>query len=110
MKLPSATLVLVMVVAGALASDAVRAHGKGQGRSRGGRPAAVHSHHHHHHHARSGVFAGAVVAAPAVWPRWYGPPYHSPGAPVYYIERADQAGGEWLYCPAVNVYFPHVSE
>ena len=121
MKISSSGWVLLTVVAAALASEPVLARGKGgSGGGRSGHHSGAGRSAHHsggHHHARSRIFAGGFVAAPAFWPWWDYPAYALAGAyaaaPLYYIEQADEAAapaGEWLYCHGANGYFPYVIE
>jgi hypothetical protein len=108
MKVSKLSLMLLVLAATALASDA--AFSRGKGRSGGARSA--HSGHAGgaHHHARSRVFVGAAFGAPVVLPWWTYAPYPAPAAPVYYIEQSDLAEGEWLYCQEANAYFPYVAD
>jgi hypothetical protein len=121
MKIRSSGLMLLTVVAAALVCEPVLARGKGG--SAGGRSGhhagAGRSSHHSavHHRARSRLFVGGFVAAPALWPSWDYPAYALarayPAAPLYYIEQSDEAAapaGEWLYCQGANGYFPYVME
>jgi hypothetical protein len=103
-----AALALVIGLAGALASEAVLAHGKERSagaKSAGARP--HHHHRHHHHHRNSRAFVGAGVALWA-WPAY--PRHIVAAAPVHYIERGDTAGEHWFYCPAAGAYYPYVAE
>jgi hypothetical protein len=119
MNISRAGSVLLIVLAAALVSEPVLARGKGGsggGRS-GHHSGAGRSAHHSGHHARSPIFGGGLVAAPAFWPWWNYPAYQLagayPAAPLYYIEQGDEAaapGGEWLYCDGANAYFPYVIE
>jgi hypothetical protein len=119
MNISRAGWVLLVVVAAALVSEPVLARGKGGsggGRS-GHHSGAGRSAHHSGQHARSQIFGGGFVAAPAFWPWWNYPAYQLaaayPAAPLYYIEQGDETaapGGEWLYCTGANAYFPYVIE
>ena len=103
---------LVALMALGLATDGAFARGKGGGG--GGRSGGARSggHHQHHGHGGTRVFLGAgVVAGPALWPWWDYPAYAAPGAPVQYIEKADDAADrDWFYCAGSNAYFPYVGE
>ena len=99
-RLAKATLALVVILAGIMASDAVLA-----ARGRSGK--SGHSHAHHRSHVR-----GAFVAGPIFWPPYYySPYYYAPPvavqpAPWGYIEQ----GTDSYYCVETRSYYPQVPE
>jgi hypothetical protein len=109
MKFSRATLMLIVLVSCALVADDTFSR---EGGKSGGNRSAHRSGSHPHHHARSRVFIGGFAAAPAVWPWWTYAPYAEAtvAPPVYYLEKSEDPGGEWLYCRDANGYFPHVAE
>jgi hypothetical protein len=109
MKSLKMALILVLVLAGAMASESVLARGHGG-------------------HVRFGVFVGG----PAFWPGYYYPPsyYYPPYYPSYYptyyppavaapsyVEQggaqaapAPSQGNWWYYCTDAKAYYPYVKE
>jgi hypothetical protein len=104
------TLVVAVVLLGALASGSALAHG----------------------HVRFGVFVGGPF-----WPEYYPGSYYSPGpyyspyyspyyyppvvavpaSPPTYVEQADEVGpvqeqsrAYWYYCAASKTYYPYVKQ
>ena len=102
MKPAKATLALVVILAGIMASDAVLA-----ARGRSGKSGHSHGHHHRGAHARGSVFVGGLV----FWPRYYYSPYYVPPIAVQpvpwgYIEQ----GTDSYYCVETRSYYPQVEE
>lgn len=107
MKPRIAALMLVVGLAGVIASDAALA-------DRG----------HHHHHSRARI--GVVIGAPLFWPWYYPAPYYYPhyyppavvvpSSPPTYIERGDaedqtaEPSSYWYYCASPDGYYPYVKE
>ena len=106
MKWLKTALVLVLVMAGAMASESVLARG----------------------HVRFGVFVGGPVFYPGYYypPPYYYPPYYpayyppavvAPASPPTYIEQggaqaapAPAEGNWWYYCADAKAYYPYAKE
>jgi hypothetical protein len=95
MKPAKATLTLVVVLAGILASESVLAKGH-SGRS---------GHGHRASHARSVIVGGAVFWPGQYYPT-YAPPFTMPPAPWGYIEQ----GTDSYYCPDTQKHFPDAQD
>ena len=108
---------ILLLAAGALATEPVWAAGRGGGRSGAGKGGGHRGHHHHNHRhffgATGGVFLGYGYYAGG-YPGAYYPGYAvmEPWGVPYYIERSEEvgAGAGWLFCPGANAYFPTVIE
>lgn len=105
-----ATLALIVVLAGIMASEPVLAKGRGGGgksggaKSSGARSGSGHSHAHHATHAR------VVVGGVAFFPHYYYPPYSLPfeaaPAPWGYIEQ----GTDFYFCAEAQKSYPDLEE
>ncbi len=124
MKISNLTLALVLILAGAIASDSAFADRGRSGRSsqfskpsgfaRQGQVAHPKRHGHFVHRRHSTVFIGVPLFAPLYAPIPYFPP--RPAAPTVYIEQASEPQGPaqeqsyWYYCAEAKAYYPYVSD
>jgi hypothetical protein len=127
--------VLILLVAGAAATEPAMARGGGggSGRGGGGHVGAAHaggySHgtgYHHgggygHGYGYRGVGAAFFLGVPLYGLGYYSAPYYSYPAyaysyppPVYveqgYPQTATAAGQDWYFCAGSNAYYPYVTE
>lgn len=134
MKISNLMLALVLILAGAIASDSAFADRGRSGRSsqfskspgfashghfaqpkRQGQFAHPKRHGHFVHRRHSTVFIGVPLFAPLYAPiPYYYPP--RPAAPTVYIEQASepqdpaQEQSYWYYCAEAKAYYPYVSD
>ena len=118
MKTLNATLALVLLLPGAIASDSTFAAGRHYGRpGHSSHAVGVARPGHSRHHARIGIFLGAPVFAPLYYPPsgyYYLP--SPPTSPPVYIEQepAPPATAQdpyyWYYCGDSKTYYPYVKD
>jgi hypothetical protein len=112
LKLVTLILMPLAVLAMMPAGEADARGGRGGG-ARFGKPHGMTGGHHHHrfrHSNRfhSGARFGFFLGGAALVPWYYAPaPYYvQPAYPTTYVEQ----DGYWYYCPAVQAYYPYVTQ
>lgn len=109
LKLTTLALMPLIVLA-MMPAEESSARGRGGGGAGFSKPhmSGGHRHHGFRHSHGSGSRFGFFFGGAAFVPWYYGPgPYYWPsGYPTTYVEQ----DGYWYYCPAVQGYYPYVTQ